>query len=141
MRKEVLFAIIFGIILGGVILFGIDLANKSVNKFPQDQTSQPESPSPTLTSTKTILEIITPQNHSVTTEKSINLHGKATPNSTIALISESEDLILDTSPEGTFSAQINLIAGENTITITNLLKDNKLETISITVIQTNTLPE
>ncbi|KKT85177.1 MAG: hypothetical protein UW84_C0040G0001, partial [Candidatus Collierbacteria bacterium GW2011_GWA2_44_99] len=52
-----------------------------------------------------------------------------------------DDLIIQSSAEGTFSAQINLIAGENTITVTTLLPDYSTESESITIIQSTTLPE
>lgn len=141
MRKEVLFAVIFGIILGAIILFGIRLANNSVNGLNFNPDSATPSSEPAAPKVKKTFEIISPQNHSVLTEKVISLSGRALPNSTLAITSEADDLIIESSPEGTFSAQLNLIAGENTLTVTTLLKDNQTESQSLTVIQTNTLPE
>lgn len=141
MRKEVLFAVIFGIILGAIILFGISLANNSVNSLNLNQSTATPSSEPANPPVKKTFEITSPQNHAVLTEKVITLYGRALPGSTLAVVSESDDLIIESSPEGTFSAQLNLIAGENTLTVTTLLKDNLTETQSITVIQTNTLPE
>lgn len=141
MRKEVLFAVIFGIILGAIILFGIRLANKSVSNLNLNKETATPSSEPAGTLTKKSFEIDSPQNHSVLTEKVITLTGRALPNSTLAVISEVDDLLIESSPEGTFSAQLNLVGGENTLTVTTLLKDNLTESQSITVIQTNTLPE
>lgn len=141
MRKEVLFAVIFGIILGAIILFGIRLANKSVSNLNLNKETATPSSEPAGTLTKKSFEIDSPQNHSVLTEKVITLSGRALPNSTLAVISEVDDLLIESSPEGTFSAQLNLVGGENTLTVTTLLKDNLTESQSITVIQTNTLPE
>lgn len=142
MRKEVLFAVIFGIALGGIILFGINLANNSVASIQNISKNNPQNtPTPTPISTPKRLEIISPQDHSVVVEKSITITGKGAPLSNIAIITESDDLIISASEEGTFSAQINLIGGENTITVTDLFEDNTFETQTITVIQTNTLPE
>lgn len=140
MRKEVLYAIIFGIILGAIILFGVKLANNSVSSLTSENesiTTDAPTPSPARKS----LEIISPQNHAVLTDKVITLLGRADPNTSLAITSESDDLLLESSPEGTFSAEINLIAGENTLTVTTLLKNNLTESQTITVIQTNTLPE
>jgi len=141
MRKEVLSAIIIGVILGGIILFGINLANKSANNLtpPKDSSSVAVTPTPAA-SIKSI-EIISPQNHAVITDKSISISGKATSGANLAIITEVDDLIIQSSVEGTFSAQINLIAGENTLSVTALLPDNSTESASITVIQSNTLPE
>ncbi len=141
MRKEVLLAVIFGIILGGVILYGINLANKSVSNGTATQNTTGSKPTPTPSNTVKSLEIMKPVDHTVTIEKTINLEGKATPGSTLAIVSESDDLIIEASTEGTFSAKLSLVSGENVITVTQLLKDNKTVTETLTVIQTATLPE
>ncbi len=142
MRKEVLFAVIFGIVLGGIILFGINLANNSVtNTQTATKNDIKATPTPTPNTSPKKLEIISPQNHSVVVEKTLTISGKAVPFSNVAIVTESDDLIISASEEGTFSAEINLIGGENTITVTDLLEDHTFETQIITVIQTNTLPE
>lgn len=141
MRKEVLYAIIFGIILGGIILYGINLANKSVSPAPESTNTKNTDTSPTPTPTNSSLSIIFPQDHTVTGDKTTTLSGKAIPGSSIAISSESDDLIIETSPEGTFSAQINLVSGENNILVTELLKDNTTVSQTISVIQSNNLPE
>lgn len=140
MRKEVILAIIFGVILGGVILYGINLANKSISNSPSEaDTDSQITPTPTVPVKS--LSIISPQNHSVTSDKVVTLMGRATPTSNLAIITESDDLIIETSPEGTFSAQINLIGGENSITVTELKSDNTTISDAITIIQTTNLPE
>jgi hypothetical protein len=142
MRKEVLYAVIFGIALGGIILFGINLANKSVSNLESEPEGTPaEASTPTPTVAKKSLEIITPQNNAVISSKNLTLVGKATPSTNLAIVTESDDLLITSSPEGTFSAQVNLIPGENTLTVTNLLNDKTIETLVITVIQSSTLPE
>lgn len=142
MRKEVLLAVIFGIILGGVILYGINLANKSVNSASNTDKSTKAQTTPTPTEVvKKPLEITSPANHLVTVDKVVTISGKASPNSTLAIVSESEDLIIEASQEGTFSAKINLISGENSILITLLLADSKTITETLTIIQTASLPE
>ncbi|EKD52772.1 MAG: hypothetical protein ACD_61C00246G0005 [uncultured bacterium] len=140
MRKEVILAIIFGVILGGVILYGINLANKTISGTPSEATTDSQI-TPTPTVPEKSLSIITPQNHSVTSDKVVTLMGRATPASNLAIITESDDLIIEASPEGTFSAQINLIGGENTISVTELKKDYSTQVETITVIQTPNLPE
>jgi len=140
MRKEVLFAVMFGVILGGIILFGINLANRSVSQNQSGQTTGSQV-TPTSTPDNQTLSIISPQNHSVFSEKLITLTGKSAPSSNLTIVSESDDLIIEAGQEGTFSAKINLIGGENTITVTELRKDNALQSETITVIQSSNLPE
>lgn len=139
MRKEVLLAIIVGIILGAVILFGIRLANESSSPETPGQNGN-VVPTPTTTASET-LSIITPVNHSVTDEKTVTLTGKTDPGATLAVVSEEDDLIIEAGPEGTFSAQINLISGENIITVSQVLKDQKISSVSVSIIQTSNLPE
>ncbi len=141
MRKEVLLAIIVGIALGAVILFGINLANKSVSSSTSTGQTKNSGANPTPTVANKSLTIVSPLNHSVTTEKMILLTGRAHPGANLAIISELDDLLIEASPEGTFSAQINLEAGENIITISEVQKDLTLISESISVIQTASLPE
>ena len=144
MRKEVLFAVIFGIILGGIILFGINLANNSVkSNVPAVQTtptpiSVSNTPTPTI---KKLFEVLTPLDHSVITENTTTVRGVAEIGSSVAIISELNDLIVEVSPEGTFSAQINLDPGANNIKVIQANKDKKTDTISISVIQSTNIPE
>jgi hypothetical protein len=143
MHKEVLFAVIFGIILGGIILYGINLANNSVRDISiTDSSSSAQNTTPTPTPTiKKSFDVLLPENHSVITEKTTLLKGIAKPLSTVAVITEANDLILDVSPEGTFSAQINLIAGTNKIKVIQADKNSTTNSISILVIQQDTIPE
>ncbi len=140
MRKEVLLAIIVGIALGAVILFGVNLANKSVSS-PTTSQNKNSGTKPTPTVANKSLTIVTPTNHSVTTQKQITITGRAHPSANLAIISELDDLLIEASPEGTFSAEINLEAGENVITVSEVQKDQTMISESITVIQTASLPE
>lgn len=140
MRKEVLYAIIFGIILGGIVLYGINLANKSVSSELPGQTGDSKvTPTPAVQAKK--LSITYPQDHSVFAEKTITLLGRANPDANLAITSESDDVLITASPEGSFSAEINLISGENIITVTELQPDLTTQTQTISVIQTTNIPE
>lgn len=144
MRKEVILAVIIGIILGGVILYGINLANNSsminLNGEDTDNNGSKLSPTPTKKPDNQV-SIIIPQANAVITESQITLKGSAKPNSNVAIITESDDIITTSDTSGNFSSVINIINGENTITVTAI--DDKLATssASITIIRTTTLPE
>ena len=141
MRKEVSFAVIIGIILGGVILFGINLANQSTSNLPKEPT--PSIITPTLASTKSsdeggpTISISSFSNNDVVFETPYSLSGKANPNTKIAIISENDDILTETNSAGSFSAQINLTSGENKIKISQLEKDNSLTTITLTLYYSN----
>lgn len=141
MRKEVLYAVIFGIILGGIILYGIRLANNSVNLLPAPDDTASVSAGTTTEPPSQPFQITTPQNHAVFTEKTLTLSGRGEPGTNLAIVTELDDLLIEVTPEGSFSAQINLVGGENTLTITALLSDRTTTTQTITIIQSNSLPE
>jgi len=142
MRKEVILAVIIGIILGGVILYGINLANSTSKPDTEDQNTEndtqvnPTSPS----NLQDQISITSPQKNAVVTEEKITLKGSTKPNLNIAIISENDDLLVISDENGGFSSEINLISGENLITVTAV--NEKLATVSasITVIRTATLP-
>lgn len=143
MRKEVILAVIIGVLLGGVILYGINLANNSTktNSGNKDtEESSQENPSPTQKVDNQV-SIITPQNNSVVTESQIALKGSAKANSSVAIITESDDIITTADNNGNFSSDINLISGENLITVTAVDEKQATTSASIYVIRTATLPE
>lgn len=144
MRKEVILAVIIGIILGGIILYGINLANTSSKINQANTETEKGSSKVTPSSSKkpdSLISILFPPNNSVVTEAQITLKGTTKPNSNIAIISESDDILTMSDKSGNFSEDINLISGENIITIT--IVDDKQATSSSTiiVIRTATLPE
>ncbi|TRZ50826.1 hypothetical protein D4S03_06130 [bacterium] len=143
MRKEVILAVIIGVLLGGVILYGINLANNSSkinsdNKNVGDSTQ--ETPSPAKKSDNQV-SIITPQDNAVVTEAQLTLKGSSKPNSSVAIITESDDIITTADNTGNFSSIINLISGENIITVTAVDENQATASATITVIRTATLPE
>jgi hypothetical protein len=144
MRKEVILAVIIGVILGGVILYGINLANSSSNlnsdETNQDGNGNQNTPTATKKSENSVT-VIFPQNNAVVTEAQLTLKGTAKANSNVAIITESDDILTVSDSAGNFSSPINLINGENMITVTAV--DEKLATTSasISVIRTTTLPE
>lgn len=116
MRKEIVFAIILGLILGGVIIYGINLANKSANQIENTDINLITSPTTTPTPSPT-LKIISPANHQVLFENTITITGKTEPSAYISLIWEEDETIIQANQQGNFSQEIDLIGGDNQITI------------------------
>lgn len=136
MRKEVVFAIIIGLILGGIILFGFQVANQSAKEAasPATPSGQVSSATPTPTIVENSLTLTEPENHAVVDTSPIKISGKTLPNSTIAIESEADDALLMADSTGNFSGDFKLGGGENLISITALLPDGKTETLAISVI-------
>lgn len=139
MRKEVIFAIIIGLFLGLVILYGIQLANQSTKKATgssvtptQEETT---SPTPTPNIAQGII-IISPQNHAVVNTNSVRIVGKTVANSTVAISDSEDDILINADKDGSFSTDIKLTGGANIINITSLKPDLTTDTAKITVIYT-----
>lgn len=126
MKKEVLLAIIIGIILGLIIMAGAKF--NSIKNLITAENSNPEildtvSPVPTTTPTPTpepalAISILSPENESLVDTSPVELAGKTSPLSTVVIIAEEDEVILRSSEQGDFKAEVDLIGGENIIEIT-----------------------
>lgn len=129
MRKEVSIAIIIGIILGGVILYGIKIANDSTNNL-SGPTPTPTSAiltTPTPTGSENNNPKISITSHSsgqVLFEKDITIVGKTLPNKNISIIWEDDESVFMTNDLGEFSQKLSLTSGENNIQI-DVVDQNK----------------
>ena len=144
MRKEVILAVIIGVLLGGVILYGINLANNSAKPASNEEKTEETNTNPTSTNpsnSSKLISITTPQDNAVVTDATISLKGTTKPNQNIAIVSESDDILTTSDSNGNFSSSINLINGENTISITVVDDRQSTSSSSITVIRTATIPE
>lgn len=133
MRKEVSIAIIIGVILGGVILYGIKIASDATNSLSSNPTPTPTDsfkqenkiePSPSSTTLKSKLTITSHTTGQVLNEKDITIQGKTLANSNVSIIWESDENIIKSDNLGEFSQKITLIPGENIIQV-DVLEENK----------------
>jgi len=132
MRKEVSIAIIIGVILGGVILYGINFANNGLSTIPKPNPTPTINPLPTSlpnsnTNNPSTLNISSHIDGQVLFEKDIVLTGKANPNASISIIWEDNEEIITTDATGNFTQKITLVAGENNIQIDSVKSDKTLE--------------
>lgn len=119
MRKEVIIAIIAGICLGLIVAFAIRTARislSSVNQAKINSTTQTETDSdPT---SHTIL-INSPSPDTITNLAEITVIGSTTPESLLAVISNSSSDTVFADENGAFATTLELEAGVNTISITS----------------------
>ena len=131
---KVVLAIIIGLILGGIILFGIKIANQSAK-----EAAAPTTPSGQIASLphsgrrQSNLSLTEPINHAVVNTSSVKISGKTLPASAIA-IGEADDALLTADGDGNFTTDFKLSGGENLITVTVLLPDQKIETVDVSVV-------
>ncbi len=113
MRKEILFAIISGSLLGLVIAFGIWRANLALKPKEELKTSQ----TPTPTAPEFSLTIAKPDNREVITISPAVLSGITKPETTVVVSGEKSDYKIEADNEGLFELEIDLLAGVNEIKI------------------------
>lgn len=132
MRKEISIAIIIGVILGGIILYGIKIANDTTNSLgsPKPTPSSVVIPTPTSTSTKETknnrLSITSHATGQVLFEKDVTISGKTLSNAQISIIWEDDEAIINSDISGEFSQKISLAAGENNIQLDVVDQNNTL---------------
>jgi len=124
MKKELIIAILIGVILGFTItgLFWIKKRGK-INLPLAEESVQEEVPEEKPTSTptpieKTVsLEIEEPENEIISQTEKLTIKGKSIPSATIVVVWEEGEDILVANEDGKFETEITLIGGENIIDI------------------------
>ncbi len=139
MRKEVLFAILLGGIIGAVVAFGLWRANKALtNNNPKDfiQTA-PKTEKNEMSSGALVVD--SPETNSVVSLDSVKVIGKTTPESTVILSTKEEEVLLEADKDGKFEGTIKLAGGANLIKVTSIDKDGEKEEIELAVVYSTEL--
>ncbi|MFH1601612.1 MAG: hypothetical protein ABIB61_01510 [Candidatus Shapirobacteria bacterium] len=131
MRKEVLLAIIIGIILG----LGLMLAweRKKKNNIDQsvpaleeaDQQSENIISTPSLAQEQKLI-ILEPEDETISAQEKIAITGETDPLSTVVVIWEEGEDILVADEQGSFKTEIDLSAGPNEIEISAYNQNNQV---------------
>lgn len=117
MKKEVLIAIVAGLILGLIITIGIYTANRSLNQQRTKKQVQSQ-PSPSLSPLATKnLNLTSHESFDLVSDSQISLGGVAWPGAVLALISEADNQIIAADNEGVFVFTAKLVKGFNEITV------------------------
>jgi hypothetical protein len=120
MRKEVLFALILGSLIGIGFGFGMWKINKKESSISQSLTSiltQPfQTPQPTNSSS---LQVQEPVNNGLIQSSPVMVKGLFHPNATIFLSSDTNDIVVMSDQEGMFSTQIEPLGGINSLQLTS----------------------
>lgn len=126
-KKEATVAVIIGLILALVVTGGVFRARYALRsiKLPTLPSKQTSSASlKDTTNTELFLELSTPDN-SVTKEPVLTLAGKTLPDTYIAILGEKGEYLIVPSDIGSFSQEITLVKGANTIRINIYQNDGK----------------
>lgn len=142
MRKEIPLAIIIGFSLGLVITFGVwqikklnqQTAPKTSQSYQESSTPPETSISPTPTQQTQQLIINSPEENAVVNTSEIEVSGKTLPLSTVVIIYEEGEKIIEADEEGNFSTEITLVGGTNEINISSYSQEGEEVSKDLTVI-------
>ena len=126
-KKEATVAVIIGLIIALLVTGGVLRARHAIQsiKLPTKESFKRNNTATTEASAKELfLELTTPDN-SVTTESKITLSGKTLPSTYIAILGEKGEYLIVPNELGSFSQDIILVKGANTIRISVFQNDGK----------------
>ncbi|MBI4057831.1 hypothetical protein HY405_00735 [Candidatus Microgenomates bacterium] len=135
MRKEVLIAIILGAALGLAIAFGVWRANIALSpKKTTQETTSTATPTSTPSSTPEFSLVVTqPEDEALVDTQTITVEGKTLPGATVIITSPADEQIVLAGSDGTFTREIKLESGANTVLITTINENDETVEQQITV--------
>lgn len=120
MKKEVIIAIIIGLLIGLIFTLGISTANKALNQQKAKKLTTQESGNSLNSSNnnqKKNLTVTSHENFDLINQSDLTLSGIAWPNAVIALMTETQTKLTQADSEGIFTFTLNLIKGFNEIAL------------------------
>lgn len=135
MRKEVLFAILLGLVLGLIITYGVYRARTSLQEGPNPSptpaaTVDPDSP------TQTSLVLSAPTDETIQDSPAVTVAGTTDPNSFVVVVLNDDETITEADESGNFSVEETLAEGANVILVFSVNEDGQTVTQERTVIYT-----
>lgn len=136
MKKEILFAICLGFMVGLIITFIIYKTRFSFISQPiispaPDGTSE-ISPAPATTTQS--LSIISPLDESIIGEGKVAVNGVTSPSSWVTILTEKGEKVIQADKKGSFETEILLISGENEIEFRSIAENGEETSKVITVV-------
>lgn len=138
-KKEIIIAILVGLTTGIVFSFAyLRLTQKGLPS--PTKKAQPKkiliSPTPKLKkeTVETVRFKIEPKPESIVSKQEVTLSGQAPKNSTVFIITETEEKVVMLKDKENFKIVVNLIEGENQIYLTNVLNNETSEFINLTIV-------
>lgn len=131
MKKEVIIAIIIGLLIGLVFTLGISTANKALNQQKAKKLTPQDSGNSLTTSNNNqqkTLTVTSHENFDLINQSETTLSGIAWPKAVIALMAETQTRLIQADSEGIFTFQINLIKGFNEISLIATDETNTTQT-------------
>lgn len=135
MRREILLALILGIMAGLAATYGLYQLRLRVADL--NQQSLP-SPTPALNATPNAAQTLSlrePLDHAIVETSSVRLVGKALPYSSIVILTGDSEFITSADQDGDFATEIDLEEGGNPLHIVAITPEGKREELYRSVVQ------
>lgn len=143
MRREVLFAIVLGVGLGGLVAFGLWRANLIFapnNTNPKPLTEITSSPSSEAVEVSDLI-VTSPEDNLVVSEAAVKISGSATPRATIVILTPADEEILEAKNDGSFEAEVGLDGGPNEILVKSYDENGRESTQKLNVVYSTELTD
>lgn len=136
MKKELLLAVLIGLAVGLVIVFGV--YRTKVLFTPKNQTTNLEtSPSPEASADiLSNLVVHSPLDESIQESPTVTIAGSTNNNEFVVILVNNQDFITTADDSGNFSISAELEPGSNIIQVKSINEDGKVTTKELTVIYT-----
>lgn len=138
MKKDLIFAIGGGLLLGTVVAISVLTLPSLVRKKSEGQNETTNTI--TLPTQKqqqeASLEITSPQDESIAVDKTLKVAGKTGPAHIILFDTDAGTDSVEASGDGSFSFATELVEGQNTILVTSYSNNGEKETKTLTVFYT-----
>jgi hypothetical protein len=118
MRKEILIAIVAGVVFGLVIAFGVWRANSALEpseEIAQEKVEVSDEVAELEENSKFMVTLVSPNENDVVVETPATFSGITKVGSWVVISAEEEDYIIETDKKGAFEQEVDLIGGINQI--------------------------
>lgn len=142
MKKEILIAIVIGIIFGLVVTGGYlfyqrvnqPVAVEPFNPLIEDYPAQNGSRIKFADNSAHSINLISPLDNLLTNQSKANISGITSPESWLVILFEKNETVIKADIEGSFDTTITLIGGENEITIRSFSPSGLISEKTVTVV-------
>lgn len=144
MKKEVLIAIILGLVVGLIITIGMYRARTAVqtaipgSTFEPIQSSEPLASDTPEQASPEALTVLEPKDEMLATESSLRVSGTTFPSTALVVLHNDKEYVTKTDTQGNFSLTVTLDSGSNIFKIRALPQGQDPLEVIRTVVYTST---
>ncbi|MCL5746706.1 MAG: hypothetical protein M1277_00265 [Patescibacteria group bacterium] len=134
MKKESIVLSFIAVLIGILVAGGLFYIYQLTKTIPNTKIKPISITLPSATPTPSVfLSLSSPTDESVVGNRTITISGTTNPQSTVAIITQTDQQIVTPAENGNFSTTVTIENGENPIEITSIAPDGEEKTIERTV--------